>query len=227
MISEENITSFSQRPTPFYFYDLRALSNTIDQAKTAADRYGFHLHYALKANSNTPILKLIKEKGLGADCVSGGEVRRALEIGFQADHIAFASVGKTDDEIRLAIEHNIFTINVESIEELKVIEEIAAAMNRKARIALRLNPDVDAQTHHYITTGLEENKFGISGWQVDKVIEVIKNSEFLLLEGLHFHIGSQIRNLEPFRNLCGRINAIQTRFEEQGLKLKHINASGD
>jgi diaminopimelate decarboxylase len=226
MIREENIASFGDRPTPFYLYDMQALSNTIDYAKNAADKYGFHLHYALKANSNTPILNLIKEKGLGADCVSGGEVKKALEIGFHPDRIAFAGVGKTDDEIRLAIEYNIFTINVESIEELRVIDEMASAMNRKARIALRLNPDVDAQTHHYITTGLEENKFGISGWQLDDVIDAIRNSENLLLEGLHFHIGSQIRNLEPFRNLCGRINAIQTRFEEKVLKLKHINAGG-
>lgn len=226
MIREENIASFRGRPTPFYFYDLQALSNTIDCAKSAADKYGFHIHYALKANTNTPILNLIKEKGLGADCASGGELQKALEIGFQPDHIAFAGVGKTDDEIKLAIENNIFTLNVDSIEELRVIDDISSSMNSKARIALRLNPDVDAQTHHYITTGLEENKFGISGWQVDEVIEVIRGSDNLLLEGLHFHIGSQISNLEPFRNLCGRINAIQTRFEEKGIKLKHINAGG-
>lgn len=226
MIRETDIKAFSQRQTPFYFYDLEALSHTVDRAKAAADRYGFHLHFALKANSNDPVLEFIKAKGLGADCVSGGEVRKALEIGFEPHQIAFAGVGKTDDEIRLAIEQNIFSINVESMEELKVIDEIAGQMNRMARIALRLNPDVDAKTHHYITTGLEENKFGISGWQVDEVIDVISKSDNLLLDGIHFHIGSQIRTLEPFRNLCGRINAIQLRFEEKGIKLNHINAGG-
>ncbi|MDB4104684.1 diaminopimelate decarboxylase [Salibacteraceae bacterium] len=226
MISAQHIREFEERATPFYFYDLKTLSDIVDRAKASSDRFGYHLHYALKANSNDPILKLMKEKGLGADCVSGGEVSKALEIGFNSNDIAFAGVGKTDKEINLAIENNIFSINVESIEELRVIEHFAALKNKKVRIALRLNPDVDAQTHHYITTGLEENKFGISGWQINEVLEFMQSSSFLLLEGLHFHIGSQIKSLEPFRNLCGRINNIQELFEEKGFRIKHINAGG-
>jgi len=226
MISAQHIREFEERATPFYFYDLKTLSDIVDRAKASSDRFGYHLHYALKANSNDPILKLMKEKGLGADCVSGGEVSKALEIGFSSNDIAFAGVGKTDKEINLAIDNNIFSINVESIEELRVIEHFAALKNKKVRIALRLNPDVDAQTHHYITTGLEENKFGISGWQIDEVLEFMQSSSILLLEGLHFHIGSQIKSLEPFRNLCGRIDNIQELFEEKGFRIKHINAGG-
>jgi diaminopimelate decarboxylase len=144
MISAQHIREFEERATPFYFYDLKTLSDIVDRAKASSDRFGYHLHYALKANSNDPILKLMKEKGLGADCVSGGEVSKALEIGFNSNDIAFAGVGKTDKEINLAIENNIFSINVESIEELRVIEHFAALKNKKVRIALRLNPDVDA-----------------------------------------------------------------------------------
>jgi diaminopimelate decarboxylase len=164
--------------------------------------------------------------GLGADCVSGQEVQKALAVGFPAEHIAFAGVGKNDAEINLALDAELFTLNVESIEELKVIEALAEKAGKNAQIALRLNPDVDAQTHRYITTGLEENKFGISTWQIDEVIDYLKGSKNLKLKGLHFHIGSQISSLEPFRNLCARVNVLNERFRDAGFPIDHINAGG-
>lgn len=226
MISRQHIAQFESLKTPFYFYDMVGLSKHVAGAASEATRHGFHIHYALKANPEPPVLDVMLKQGFGADCVSGAEVQRALNAGFDPHKIAFAGVGKSDDELALAIKHNIFTINVESIEELSVIGKMAESLQRDVQIALRLNPDVDAKTHRYITTGLEENKFGISGWQLADVMNVIKANERIKLKGLHFHIGSQIRDLEPFKNLCVRINAIQRDFEDSGFVLDHINAGG-
>lgn len=226
MISKESIEAWSERSTPFYHYDLSHLRASIQAARSAADRYGYHIHYALKANTDERILAAVHEAGLGADCVSGGEVKKALDAGFSPDQIAFAGVGKSDAEIALALDQDIFTLNVESLEELEVINSLASKKGKVAAVALRLNPDVDAQTHRYITTGLEENKFGISGWQIDEVINFLRSSKNLNLKGLHFHIGSQITSLEPFRNLCGRVNVLNTFFLDAGFQLDHINAGG-
>ncbi len=226
MISTASISAWKELPTPFYHYDLAHLERTLRSAQGAAERYGYHIHYALKANTDERILEMMVNHGLGADCVSGQEVERALEVGFTPEHIAFAGVGKSDDEIRLAINSGIFTINVESLEELTIIQQLAKEMGKVAEVALRLNPDVDAQTHRYITTGLEENKFGISTWQLDEVIAYLKGAENLKLKGLHFHIGSQITSLEPFRNLCARVNILNERFRDTGFPIDHINAGG-
>lgn len=221
-----NIEKFCELKTPFYVYDLDRLVHSISACTKAAKLRGFQVHYALKANSDLRILNLMLEAGLGADCVSGAEVNRALKVGFKPSSIAFAGVGKTDEEIDLAIEQGIFSINVESIEELEVIDGRAKIIGKPANIALRLNPDVDPKTHHFITTGLEENKFGISSHQVDHAMEILRNSEHLKLKGLHFHIGSQIQSLEPFRNLCNRVNAFQDYFEEHGFLIEHVNLGG-
>ncbi len=226
MITKEDIGRFEVCPTPFYFYDLALLDRTVRRAKQAAEKHGYILHFAMKANAIDPVLNVMKRNGLGVDCVSGAEVSKALDIGFAAESVAFAGVGKSDEEIVQAIASDIFTINAESLEELEVIEELAAGLGKKTRIAVRLNPDVDANTHKYITTGLEENKFGISGWQIDDVIAFIGKSSHLQLTGLHFHIGSQIRDLEPFKNLCGRINLALQRFADAGLPIEHVNAGG-
>jgi diaminopimelate decarboxylase len=221
-----SVTNQTNHPTPYYQYDLNVLNNTLQRAKAAADKHGFHVHYALKANTDQRILAAVLKNGFGADCVSGQEVKCALESGFKAENIAFAGVGKTDAEIDFAIENELFTLNVESLEELEVIAERAKLLGKSANIALRLNPDVNAKTHHYITTGLEENKFGIGEWQLAAVLDVIRANELLHLRGLHFHIGSQITSLEPFKNLCSRIAYFIEFLLTHGFHIQHINAGG-
>src|ERR1700744_6197850 len=195
-------TFFSQHKTPFYFYDTALLKQTLAEIKKFSSTNKYHVHYALKANTNDALLNIIKEAGFGADCVSGNEVKKAIEIGFDANNIVFAGVGKSDDEINYALQQNIFCFNCESIPELEVINELAKQQSKTAQIALRINPNVDAQTHKYITTGLEENKFGINLHELPEVLNVLKKCTHLKLIGLHFHIGSQITDLEPFKNLC-------------------------
>jgi len=212
--------------TPFYCYDLELLSETLDEAQTHAKKHDYHIHYAMKANTNNRILKLIQSKGFSSDCVSGNEVKKALEIGFKPNQIAFAGVGKSDEEILIGLENEIFTFNCESVEEIEVINELAEKQGKVARIALRLNPNVDAKTHKYITTGLEENKFGINSWELDNLIEKLKTWKHIKLTGLHFHIGSQITSMTPFKNLCIRVNELNTWFRERGIRIEHLNLGG-
>ncbi len=225
MFTQEQIQRFAATPTPFYYYDLDVLRKTIDAIKKAAPKE-YHIHYALKANSNPRILKILKDAGFGADCVSGNEVKRAVEIGFSSKDIVFAGVGKSDAEINYALDHDIFCFNVESTAELNVINELAGNKQKKARIALRINPNVDAHTHKYITTGLEENKFGINPYEFDGVLDLLKTLKHIEFVGLHFHIGSQITSLTPFKNLCSRVNEINQWFIEKGYVLPNINLGG-
>ncbi|GGG32646.1 diaminopimelate decarboxylase [Hymenobacter glacieicola] len=216
----------AQQPTPFYYYDLQLLDQTL-AALTAAARPGnFQVHYALKANSNLPILRRIQQAGLGADCVSGGEVQRALEAGFAPDHVVFAGVGKSDAEISRALAADIFCFNAESVPELQVLNELAGAQGRKARVALRINPNVDAHTHAYITTGLDANKFGISLPDLAGVIDGLDGLPHVELVGLHAHIGSQITELSAFANLSRKLNELQTWLEGRGHQLPHLNVGG-
>lgn len=215
---------FAKLKTPFYFYDTALLKETLDVLNKT--KGGYHVHYAMKANTNDTLLKIIKEAGLGADCVSGNEVKKAVEIGFTKDKIVFAGVGKSDEEINYGLEQDIFCFNCESIPELEVMNDLAKAKNKTANIALRINPNVDAHTHHYITTGLEENKFGINVHELPEVLEVLKKCPNLHLIGLHFHIGSSINDLTPFKNLCTRVNEIQHWFNTRGITLQHINVGG-
>lgn len=218
--------NWNGQATPFYLYDLNLLEQTLQAAAAEANRYGYHVHYALKANSNEPILKRVHQAGFGADCVSGNEVKRALATGFQADQVVFAGVGKSDAEINFALQQDIFCFNCESTQELTVISELAQLQNKTARVALRINPNVDANTHHYITTGLEENKFGINVWELDEVLTLSGRLPNLELIGIHFHIGSQITDLNVFERLCKRVNSLQQWFQERGLPLKHLNVGG-
>jgi diaminopimelate decarboxylase len=220
------IDTFRKLETPFYFYDLQLLQKTLDTAKNEANRYGYHVHYAVKANANNRILQQIAQAGLGADCVSGGEVQASLEAGFSSDKIVFAGVGKADWEINLGLENDIFCFNAESIPELEVINELAAQKGKTARVALRINPNVDAHTHHYITTGLNENKFGFNMEDISKVVELLQTLKNVKLIGIHFHIGSQITDMCPFQNLCVRVNEIQDFFESWHIVLDHINVGG-
>ncbi len=212
--------------TPFYLYNLSLLEETLDAAKKAAKKYNYHIHYALKANCDNRVLNLISQKGFGADCVSGNEILKAIETGFTKENIAFAGVGKTDEEINIGLDNDIFTFNCESIQEIEVINELAAKKGKIAPIALRINPNVNANTHKYITTGLEENKFGINRWEFEKITETISKSKNIELKGLHFHIGSQIVDLSAFRSLCIKVNEIQNWFIENHILLEHINVGG-
>lgn len=226
MFDAKHIADFSQRETPFYYYDLALLQRTLDAAKQAATPHDFHVHYALKANFNERVLGLIRDVGFGADCVSGNEVKKAVETGFDATKIVFAGVGKSDKEINYALGYDIFAFNVESIQELRIIDELAASAGKKARVALRINPNVDAQTHHYITTGLDENKFGISHWELGAAIETLRQCQHLELIGIHFHIGSQITDLNVFKSLCVKVNELNNWFDERGFRLRVLNVGG-
>ena len=196
------IAEFENQRTPFYFYDIELLRNTLNVIKEHSNRLDYHVHYAIKANVNAVVLEEIRKAGLGVDCVSGGEVEAALNAGFEAKKIVFAGVGKSDWEIELGLEHDIACFNVESLPELEIIQEIASKMGKVARVALRVNPNVDAHTHHYITTGLAENKFGINLDKLDEIIEKAMMMTNVELQGLHFHIGSQITITEQFKVLC-------------------------
>jgi diaminopimelate decarboxylase len=208
--------------TPLYFYDLQLLHRTLDEAQRCAG--DFCVHYAVKANANARILQEIASRDFGADCVSGGEVEAAVAAGFAPEKIVFAGVGKTDDEIRTALSVGIGCLNVESVPELEVISEIASAMNVTARVAIRVNPNVDAHTHHYITTGLAENKFGINLEMLPSVIETAQKLPGVKLIGLHFHIGSQVLDPKPFAMLCDKINELQGRYAS--VAFESINVGG-
>ncbi len=220
------LEKFGKIQTPFYYYDLDLLRQTLQVVSEQQRKYGFCVHYAVKANANPRLLSEIRQFGLGIDCVSGNEVQAALDSGFDAGKIVFAGVGKADWEINLALEAGIGCFNVESKPELEVINELAQKHGKVASVALRINPNVDAHTHQYITTGLEENKFGIGLWEVESIVEAIKSMSNINLIGIHFHIGSQITDLTTFQVLCSRINELQKWFEEHKIRLSTINVGG-
>lgn len=221
------LDKFNETDTPFYYYDTDLLRETLRTINTEAGKYeGFCVHYAVKANANPKILNVICQAGLGADCVSGGEIKAAINAGFSSSKIVFAGVGKSDKEINLAIDKDIFCFNVESVPELAVINEIAAAKDKVARVAFRINPNVGAHTHANITTGLAENKFGIAMEDMEDIIgqaEDMKNVKFV---GLHFHIGSQILDMGDFVALCNRINDLQKQLEAHHVTVDNINVGG-
>lgn len=220
------LDKFKQIPTPFYYYDMALLQDTLDEIRRCIAGFPFKVHYAVKANANATILEQIRRAGLGIDCVSGGELAAAISAGFAGNEIAFAGVGKTDKEIAAGIDSDIFCFNVESLPEMEVINEIAASKGKVARIAIRVNPNIDAHTHKYITTGLNENKFGINVPQLDDVVDAALAMQNVELIGLHFHIGSQIRETEPFIMLCEKANELLQHLEARGVKLKIINVGG-
>jgi diaminopimelate decarboxylase len=220
------IAEFEKQRTPFYFYDIELLRKTLDEIKRHSNHPGYHVHYAIKANVNLVILDEIRKAGLGVDCVSGGEVETALNAGFPANKIVFAGVGKSDWEIELGLKNDIACFNVESLPELEVIQDIAARMGKVARVALRVNPNIDAHTHHYITTGLAENKFGINLEKLDEIIDAAIKMPNIELQGLHFHIGSQITINDPFKLLSEKINELQAKYAEKGITFKSINVGG-
>ena len=221
------IKEFEGQKTPFYYYDLDLLRETLDTINREAGKHeGFHVHYAIKANANPKVLRVIRKAGLGADCVSGGEIEACVKAGFPSSKIVYAGVGKCDWEINLGLDNDIFCFNVESIPELEVINELAAAKGKVARVAFRLNPNVGAHTHANITTGLAENKFGIAMRDMLKVIEEASHMANIKVVGLHFHIGSQILDMGDFHALCNRVNELQDELERHRIQLEHINVGG-
>ncbi len=220
------IEKWGNLTTPFYFYDTTLLKNTLEAIKKETDKYNFCQHYAIKANANPRILKLIASYGFGADCVSGGEVKAAIEAGFPADKVVFAGVGKADWEINLALDADIFCFNVESLAELYIINELAIAKNKTARVEFRVNPNVDAHTHAKITTGLSENKFGINMSQISSVIKEAKTLSNIEVVGLHFHIGSQITDMSAFKDLCIKANELQDELEKEDITFPNMNFGG-
>ncbi len=221
------VEGFNGVRTPFYYYDTTLLTDTLRLINSEVSKHeGFEVHYAIKANDNPKILGIIKNSGLGADCVSGGEIKASLEAGFAPSKIVFAGVGKSDWEIELGLDKNIFCFNVESIPELEVINELAEKRNKIANVALRINPNVGAHTHAHITTGLAENKFGISMEDMDSVIAEVEKLNNVKFIGLHFHIGSQILDMTDFKALCNRINELQDKLERQHIKVENINVGG-
>jgi diaminopimelate decarboxylase len=221
------VNKFRELETPFYYYDVNVLRETLSCINKEAGKYNnFCVHYAVKANANHKVLTIIRESGLGADCVSGGEIRAAIKVGFPTNKIVYAGVGKTDWEINLGLDYDIFCFNVESVPELEIINELAAAKGKTARVAFRINPNVGAHTHANITTGLAENKFGISMEDMDKVIDMTGTLPHVKFVGLHFHIGSQILDMGDFVALCNRVNELQEKLYARQIIVEHINVGG-
>ncbi len=221
------IEKFKLKETPFYYYDSALLRQTLRAINDEVGRHdNWHVHYAVKANANPKVLNIIREAGLGVDCVSGGEIETVLNAGFSASKIVFAGVGKSDWEINIGLDAGIFCFNVESIPELEVINELAAARGKVANVAFRLNPNVGAHTHANITTGLAENKFGIAMADMVSIIEHARELKNVSVAGLHFHIGSQILDMGDFDALCNRINDLQDELDRHHIRLTHINVGG-
>ena len=227
MMQKFPIDKFKKIETPFYYYDCDLLRETLQAINKELKKYeNFIVHYAVKANANAKVLNIIQQTGMGADCVSGGEIQRCLDCGFPADKIVYAGVGKADWEINLGLDHDIFCFNVESVSELKIINELAAKKGKIANVCFRINPDVGAHTHEKITTGLAENKFGIA--MQDMLLTILAASKMSNIHfiGLHFHIGSQLLEMTDFRHLCSRLNEIQDGLEQENIKIKNINVGG-
>ena len=227
MLDINTIEQLDNIATPFYYYDMELFRNTLDHVAELAERHDIKVHYAIKANVERKLLELISAKGFGADCVSGNEVLHAHSCGFPAEKIVYAGVGKSDKEIHDALMLGIEAFNCESLQEIFVINEMAHIHGVKANVSVRINPDIDAHTHKYVTTGLYENKFGISQHEFDKLIEILQKSEHINFIGLHFHVGSQITRVEEVFGLeCRRVNEIVRYFEDKGLKVNNINLGG-
>lgn len=220
------IEQFRKQETPFYYYDAGLLKKTLREINESVKGYPYKVHYAIKANANPGILEIIREAGLGVDCVSGGELKASLAAGFDPKKIVFAGVAKTDKEINAGLDAGILCFNVESFNELEIIDELAGKKGLVACIAVRINPNINAHTHHYITTGLSENKFGVSLELLDKFVRRALELPNVSLNGIHFHIGSQIQELTAFDNLCVKANELAEHVESLGVNLKTINVGG-
>lgn len=220
------LQSFQDTPTPFYYYDLKLLNKTLDEINRQIKGHPFKVHYAVKANGNKTILEEIAKKGFGVDLVSGGEISAALAAGFAANGMVYSGVGKTDPEINLGLDNDIYSFNVESVPELEVINELAGKKGKVANISIRVNPDIDAHTHRYITTGTAEDKFGINIEMLSTAVNKALSLPNIHLRGLHFHVGSQITEMKPFSMLCDSVNGLLDYFDRHDIHFEMINVGG-
>ncbi len=212
--------------TPVYIYSARTISRHFRVFDEAFSGVSHLVCYSVKANSNVAILRLLARLGAGADIVSGGELARALKAGIPADKIVFSGVGKTPDEMKAALEAGILMFNVESLDELEVLSEVASSLGKRAPFALRVNPNVDPKTHPYITTGLKKNKFGIPEEQAIEAYKKTKDHPFLYPIGLDAHIGSQLTSVSPFVDALKRLKAIWEEVISFGIELKYLDMGG-
>ncbi|HIP51535.1 MAG TPA: diaminopimelate decarboxylase [Campylobacterales bacterium] len=212
--------------TPLYVYDFNNITNRYDELKDAFGGKKSLVAYAVKSNSNLAVIRHLANLGAGADCVSIGEVRRALKAGVKKYKIIFSGVGKKDSEIREALQEDILLINLESEAEMKRVEMIAKELNIEARISIRVNPNVDPKTHPYISTGLHENKFGVSLDAAKRMYIYSKKSEYLNPIGIHFHIGSQLTELAPIKEACGIVADLVRSLSAVGIDIKFFDVGG-
>lgn len=226
MLSRQVAAKLRAYETPFYLYDMALLRQTLESVVYESKRYGYHLHYAIKANYDDRILQVIREYGLGIDCASGNELRKAIESGFDPKTIVYAGVGKKDKELKYAIEQQILAINVESLEELYLLDRLSGEAGKVTEVALRINPDIDPKTNHCIDTGQADSKFGISYEEILEHAEELKQLQNLKLLGIHLHIGSQIRELHVFENMCNKVNVIVENMERLGFNFRFVDVGG-
>ena len=226
MLSRQIAQKLRGYETPFYLYDTALLRQTLESVVYESKKYGYKVHYAIKANYDDHLLAIIREYGLGIDCASGNELRKAVEAGFDPKGIVYAGVGKRDKELRYAIGQEIMAINCESIEELELVDRLAGEAGKKTDVALRINPDIDPKTNHCIDTGQADSKFGISYEEVLEHAKEIKSLKHINIVGIHLHIGSQIRELHVFENMCNKVNVIVENLEKLGFSFRFVDVGG-
>ena len=226
MLSRQIASKLRGYETPFYLYDMALLRQTLESVVYESKKYGYKVHYAIKANYDDHLLAVIREYGLGIDCASGNELRKAVEAGFDPKGIVYAGVGKRDKELKYAIEQNILAINCESIQELELVDALSAEAGKVTDIALRINPDIDPKTNHCIDTGQADSKFGISYEEVLEHAAEIRSLKNVNIIGLHLHIGSQIRELHVFENMCNKVNVIVENLEKLGFSFRFVDVGG-
>lgn len=212
--------------TPLYIYDFDYIQNRYLELKEAFSGQKNIINYAVKANSNLSVISLLATQGAGADCVSIGEVKRAIMAGVSKYKIIFSGVGKSDDEIREALNLDILLINLESEEEMKRVEAVASQLGKIARISVRVNPNIDAKTHPYISTGLHDNKFGVEIDMAKRMYIYAKKSQFLNPVGIHFHIGSQLTELEPISEACEIVADLTKTLKAIEIDIKFFDVGG-
>ncbi|MBL3519243.1 diaminopimelate decarboxylase [Arcobacter lanthieri] len=212
--------------TPYYVYDFDHITKQYEELKSSFRARKSLIAYAVKANSNLSVIKHLANLGAGADCVSIGEVKRALKVGVPSYKIIFSGVGKSDDEIKQALELDILMINIESAAELNRVEDIAKSLGKVARISIRVNPNIDPKTHPYISTGLHENKFGVDIDTAKRMYIQCKNSEFLEPTGIHCHIGSQLTQLQPIKDAIKIVAELVKNLQAIKIDLSFIDVGG-
>ncbi|WP_026804134.1 diaminopimelate decarboxylase [Aliarcobacter lanthieri] len=212
--------------TPYYVYDFDHITKQYEELKSSFRARKSLIAYAVKANSNLSVIKHLANLGAGADCVSIGEVKRALKVGVPSYKIIFSGVGKSDNEIKQALELDILMINIESAAELNIVEDIAKSLGKIARISIRVNPNIDPKTHPYISTGLHENKFGVDIDTAKRMYIQCKNSEFLEPTGIHCHIGSQLTQLQPIKDAVKIVAELVKNLQAIKIDLSFIDVGG-